>query len=288
MVDGNNTVTTETPAPSDAATLTTGMFRRHRFKLGELRRQMIRNRRFREAVDSDMVVGRAPDYVGVGAQRAGTSRWHKLLTAHPDVVEVTDPSGRIVKEIHWFDQPLSEELDARDGAYNAWFQAPVEKTVGEWTPRYLYDLWPIDRLRQVCPDTKLLVLLREPVGRMVSALQFYEQRGIRLDRDSLRESMWRGLYGPQMEFLLDRWPREQVYVALYEQCSANPQAELARLYEFLDLDPSFVPEGMDRRVNGSAKLPIDGSLLNSARSLYEADRSKLEAILPDIDFTLWN
>lgn len=264
-----------------------GVFRRQRFKLGELRRQKYRDRRYREMVEAGGTVGRAPDYVGIGVQRAGTSRWHTLLTEHPDVAEVTDPAGRVVKEIHWFDQPLSDELDERDQAYNAWFQAPEDKIVGEFTPRYLYDLWPIDRLRTICPDTKLIVLLREPVSRLVSALQFYEQRGITLDRDSLRESIWRGLYGSQLEYLFDRWPREQVFVSLYEECSANPEAELARLYDFLGLDSTFVPGGLERRVNSSAKLRIDGSVLASASALYAADRAKMLSVLPDVDFSSW-
>ena len=97
----------ETPAnnPQD-------LLKRPRFILGEKRRQHYRDRIYREAEGK----GRAPDYVGVGAQRAGTSRWHTLITAHPDVVDVTDPTGRIVKEIHWFDQPLAADTTDRDQA----------------------------------------------------------------------------------------------------------------------------------------------------------------------------
>lgn len=271
----------ETPSAQAAQEI----LRRQRFRLGEMRRQRYRDRRFREAIESG-AVGRAPDYVGVGTQRAGTSRWHSAITAHPDVVDVTDPTGRVVKEIHWFDQPLNSDLE-RDRAYLSWFQAPEGKTIGEFTPRYLYDLWPIDRLAEQAPNAKLIVLLREPVSRLVSALQFYEQRGIVLDRDSLRESIWRGLYSNQVEYLLGRFPREQVYVGLYEQGTQNPRDELARLYRFLDLDDSFVPDGLDRRVNSSAKIPIDETVLDTARSLYEADRARLEGVLGDVDFSLW-
>ncbi len=263
------------------------VLRRQRFKLGERRRQFYRDRLFREAVDAGPQAGRTPDYVGIGVQRAGTTRLHGMLAAHPDVATVVDPAGREVKEIHWFDQPLTEEIDQRDRAYTAWFTAPTSKVVGEFTPRYLYDLWPIDRLRALCPDTKLIVSLREPSSRLVSALQFYEQRGIPMDRDSLRESIWRGLYGAQLEYLFDRWPREQVFISLYEDCCERPVDELKRLYEFLDLDPSFVPEGLQRRVNSSAEMAIGGQVLATAASLYEADHEKLTSVLPDINFTSW-
>jgi len=274
--------------PDQSTSSAQELLKRQRFRMGERRRQHYRERLYRDALDAGGSVGRAPDYVGVGVQRAGTSRWHSMLIAHPDVVEVTDPTGREVKEIHWFDQPFAEDTEDRDRAYHAWFDAPSDKVIGEFTPRYLYDLWPIDRLADVCPDTKLLVFLREPTSRLISALQFYDQRGIALDRDSLRESIWRGLYAPQFEYLFDRFPREQVYVSLYEVGSAQPHEELAHIYGFLGLDPSFVPEGLDRRVNGSAKRPIDERILNSARSLYAADRPRLEAVLPDVDLSSWS
>ena len=268
----------ETPAnkPQD-------LLKRPRFILGEKRRQHYRDRIYREAEGK----GRAPDYVGVGAQRAGTSRWHTLITAHPDVVDVTDPTGRVVKEIHWFDQPLAADTTDRDQAYFAWFDAPEDKTIGEFTPRYLYDLWPIDRLAELAPDLKIFVFLRDPLSRLVSALQFYDQRGIVLDRDAVRESIWRGLYSNQLDYLFQRFPREQVFVGIHEIGSTRPTEELASMYRFLDLDDSFVPDGMDRRVNGSAKIEIDERILATARTLYEADRPRLEAVLPDVDLSAW-
>src|SRR5439155_26836588 len=41
-----------------------------------------------------------PDFVGVGAQRCGTSWWHRLIVAHPGVSFVRRPYG---KELHFFD-----------------------------------------------------------------------------------------------------------------------------------------------------------------------------------------
>lgn len=260
-------------------------YKQRRFQVGELRRQVIRDRMFR---DFDEDKGRLPDYIGVGVQRAGTSRLHSLLTAHPDVAEVYDPAWRVVKEIHWFDRPLIEDSEERDKAYASWFPAHETRLMGEWTPRYLYDLWPIDRIQALCPDIKLLILLREPVSRLRSVIQFYSQRGVTLNRDALRESMWRGMYGAQLEYVFERFSRDQVFVGLYEQCNVAPAEELVRLYKFLGLDTSFTPEGLDRRVNSSAKLDINSTLLSSAESLYRGDRDKLARVLPDVDFSIWD
>lgn len=261
--------------------------RRQRFRLGEYRRQKYRDLRFLEASRSSEMVGRAPDYVGVGVQRAGTSRWHQLITAHPDVVEVTDPKGRTVKEIHWFDDPQSDSSAARDAAYRMWFQVSDDVVVGEWTPRYLFDLWPIDRLKESCPDTKLIVMLRDPMTRLRSALQFYSARGVPLGRDTIRESIWRGMYGAQLEYLFDRWPRERVFVGLYEDGVAEPEKLLVSLYDFLGLDSTFRPDELDRRVNESKPTTIDESIILAAETLYRRDRPAIEAALPDTNFSRW-
>src|SRR4051794_28721229 len=52
-----------------------------------------------------------PDFVGVGAQRCGTSWWHRLIVAHPDVCFNRELH---TKEVHFFDAlgehaPLSPE-----------------------------------------------------------------------------------------------------------------------------------------------------------------------------------
>lgn len=261
--------------------------RRQRFRLGEYRRRRYRDRRADEVTRSPTKLGRAPDYVGIGVQRAGTSRWHELLVAHPDVAEVTDPAGRAVKEIHWFDQPLSADGNERAQAYHGWFQAPADKVIGEWTPRYLYDLWPLDHIRETSPDTKLLIMLRDPIERLRSALQFYAERGVGLDRDTVRESMWRGMYGVQLEYVFNLFPREQVFVGLYEEGVSRPVEFLESIYTFLDLDPTFRPADLHRRVNASRRTTIDPAIFTPARSLYSSDRATVEALLPEIDFLRW-
>lgn len=264
-----------------------GFVQRQKFRLGEYRRRRYRDRRFEEAVRADNPIGRAPDYVGVGVQRAGTSRWHELLTAHPGVAEVTDPAGREVKEIHWFEDPLSEDSDARDSAYHSWFQAPANMVIGEWTPRYLFDLWPLDRLRANSPDTKLIVMLREPMDRLRSALSFYAARGVPLGRDTVREAIWRGMYGAQLGHLFEQWPREQVFVGLFEFGVEQPEDLLTDLYRFLGLDPSFRPPDIARKVNESRPSVIDPSIVMAAESLYRRDRPRVEALLPEVDLSRW-
>ena len=87
------------------------------------------------------VVGRGfvvapPDFVGVGAQRSGTSWWHGLIEAHSRV----HPLGMGAKELHYFDERWRVGID--DGAvrrYHQLFARPPGFAGGEWTPRYMHE-----------------------------------------------------------------------------------------------------------------------------------------------------
>ena len=65
-----------------------------------------------------------PDFLVIGAQKAGTSWWNRLIEAHPDVVN----AGGQAKELHFFDRawetPFSEAELRR---YEAYFPAPPGK-----------------------------------------------------------------------------------------------------------------------------------------------------------------
>ena len=231
--------------------------------------------------------GRAPDYVGIGVQRAGTTRWDSLIRSHPDAAPIVDWRGRLLKETHWFNDQRFDATPAHAQAYAAWFQAPEDKVVGEFTPRYLYDRWPLDQLRSYYPDVKLLVLLREPVSRLASALRFYEQIGIALDEATVDECIDRGVYGPQLEYLFSIWPREQVLVLLHEDCNERPHEMLSQTYQFLGLDADFVPETIDTVSNASTQLDVDQGVLHRAALIYERDHQRLSNVLPNTDLSSW-
>lgn len=232
-------------------------------------------------------VGRAPDYVGLGVQRSGTTRWHSLIVEHPDAAQIVDRKGRVTKETHWFRDLSSDSSDDHTRDYLSWFDAPADKIVGEFTPRYLYDRWPVTHLRQHFPSLKLLVFLRDPMTRLESAIRFYEQRGWPVDDEMVSEAIDRGMYSGQLEHLFAEWPREQVFVELYETCNEAPGRVLARMYEFLDLDPSFVPPNLDSVVNASTEPEVAHPQLTHAMELFAQDREPLGVVLPDIDLSGW-
>ncbi|MDV7142070.1 sulfotransferase [Tropicimonas sp. TH_r6] len=112
-----------------------------------------------------------------GEPKAGTTSLFDWLAHHPDICAST------LKETRFFldaDYPLSrpegfsgDNLDA----YAALFADAGKPVWLEATPDYMY----CETFRQVAtllPEARVVVLLRDPVDRLISAYRFFRQRGL--------------------------------------------------------------------------------------------------------------
>ena len=89
-----------------------------------------------------------PDFVGIGAQKSGTTWWFGSIVAHPGVFHRTS----IHKERHFFARFATEPFGpAQVGAYHAWFPRPAGTITGEWTPDYLCQPWVAPLLCRAAP-----------------------------------------------------------------------------------------------------------------------------------------
>ena len=229
-----------------------------------------------------------PHYVGVGAQKAGTSWWNRLIGAHPDVVS----AGGQPKELHFFDRawetPFGDE-DAR--RYQRYFPVPEGSVAGEWTPGYLIDFWTPELIARAAPDARILVLLRDPIDRFRSGLthQLATSRAPLCHRD-IQGAFQRSIYAPQLRRVLAAFPAEQVWVGQYEACRADPARELARTYAFLGLAPHQLDaQTFHGEVNPTTreKFTPGARLHASLLEAYAADMAQLAELLPELDLSLW-
>jgi hypothetical protein len=230
-----------------------------------------------------------PDFVGVGAQRSGTTRWFDLIVAHPQVAAPIATR----KELHYFDRFYSGAFSASEAAgYGSYFPRPPGLLTGEWSPSYLASPWTPAMLRAAAPDARLLVLLRDPVERYISALARHERvaaaTGQPLNAMAPLDAFARGLYHSQLELLLKHFPRSQLLILQYERCSSDPRSELRRTYEFLGLsDTGFLPP-LDAYPNRQGEKPELHS--ESRRALIDAYAEEVGRLLvdhPEIDVGEW-
>jgi sulfotransferase family protein len=193
-----------------------------------------------------------PDFLILGAQKAGTTALYAYLRWHP---EITGPS---FKEVSFFDRHYAK------GEW--WYRAhmPVRRgsLVGEASPSYLFHPLAPERVSVMLPGARLIVLLRNPVDRAFSHYQHEVALGREplsfeeaLDREEermqgeldrmLRDpsyfslAWWnytyvaRGRYAEQLERWFAAVPREQLLVLFTEELSADTAATYRRVLDFL-------------------------------------------------------
>ncbi len=244
-------------------------------------------------------VAGAPGFVGVGVGKAGTSWWHDLLLRHPAVSE----NRLLTKELHFFDHLRLDPITGPQIAlYHEAFAVPPTKLCGEWSPNYL--TWPmaLENLARAAPRARILVILRNPVDRTLSAVNQQhtallsrfrftpEERYIYETYTIFPRTLTNSLYADGLRRLWRLFGRERVLVLQYERCKESPASELARTYRFLGIDPDFVPDGLRTPVN-RVDYVVPG--FSPAQRAWLADylRADVDATLalcPEIDPSLWH
>ena len=228
----------------------------------------------------------APGFVGIGVQKAGTTWWYTLMVSHPDVSSRHD----IHKERHFFDRFGSRTFDTSDiSDYHGWFPRRPGTRAGEWTPDYFSCPWVPPLLHRAAPDTRLLLLLRDPVDRFFSGLAHQKRAGLRCDGAAIADAFERGMYHRSLTRWQEYFAPDQILVLQLERCVADTDGQLARTFEFLGLSKyAVVPsERAARPQQPPARREYDEELRARLVDLYAADVAALAAQLPDINLSLW-
>lgn len=212
-----------------------------------------------------------PDFLVIGAQRAGTSLLHQILLAQPDVYV---PVQR--KEVHYFDRYFERGPEWYQSYFPAADAVDRYRAIGEITPDYLATAEVPARVHALLPACRLIAILRNPVDRAHSWYQYARRtRDERRDFETfLREEPaaldW-GRYHRHLQRYLALFPREALLVLVYEELVRDSATELGRLARFLGIgtiqaDPGLLgqrinPSELPRFRRGFALARRAGSLL---------------------------
>lgn len=207
-----------------------------------------------------------PDFLLIGAPKAGTTALHVALAQHPQLY--LSP----VKEPKFFltdgappagpggpgDAQTFRQYVWRRPDYEALFEAaPAGTRKAESTTLYLRDPAAHSRIAALLPEAKLVAVVRDPVDRAHSNWTHLRSAGLEPEADFLRACalepsraargwgpFWRyldlGRYGAQLEHLYSVFPREQVHVVLYRDLRREPVSTLDGICAFLGVDTGVV------------------------------------------------
>ncbi len=229
-----------------------------------------------------------PDFVGVGFQRCGTTRWYNLITAHPEIARPV-----AMKELHFFDRFHSGGCGEEDlAAYREYFPRPQGQKVGEWTPLYASAPWIPPLLARAAPEARLLMILRDPVERLISGLALdaavADRRGMALSRHAPLAAFVRGLYHAELCGLTRHFDRSRLLVLQYERCAAEPETELRRTFAFLGVGEDAPISGLDAHPRRRDEKPqLDPATRAAYVEAYSDDVMRLIRDFPELDLSLW-
>jgi hypothetical protein len=230
-----------------------------------------------------------PDFVGIGAQRSGTSWWYRGIEAHPRVVRVEGQR----KELHYFNRFWTGEVPPDFAErYHSLFPRPPGSLSGEWTPRYMHDFWSVPLLAEAAPAARVLVILRDPVERYRSGAARMVRLAEELDRPlrlvEIADALWRSFYFEQLSRVFELYPREQVLVLQFERCRADPEGQMQATSGFLGLEPfAELPRQLVGERSPRDKPALSDRMRGELVARLTDDVGRLAELCPEIDLSLW-
>jgi len=225
------------------------------------------------------MTGPRPDFLGIGAQRSGTTWLSEMLTRHPHL-QFPQINGHMVKEVHFWDRPGQRTLDW----WLSLFDKPGPRIMaGEYTPAYgPLELETVRTIGAINPALRLIYLMRNPVDRAWSGA-LHHARDQKLDPATLsdswfishfgsRHSLGRGDYEACLKTWSQVFPRRQFLLATYDSVQQRPRELLARCCRFLGVDEAPMAELPDEvvavRVNRSPRLRLRPVLVEALLEIY--------------------
>jgi hypothetical protein len=220
------------------------------------------------------------DFMVIGAQKCGTTSLHEYLYKHPSLCL---PAAK--------EAPYFTDERKYGGNWSTYLERvlPSADPSCQWgtvTPTYMYggaggggpaDVRTIPlRIKKRLPEARLIAILRDPVQRArshhaMAVIEGWETRpfdqavdellqpsALAKSRRELREITGYvvfGEYGRVLSGYFDVFPREQVMVLFTKELHDNPGAVVRRVFEFLAVDPEFVPDNLDTRYHESGAAP---------------------------------
>ncbi|CAJ1080070.1 heparan sulfate glucosamine 3-O-sulfotransferase 3B1-like [Xyrichtys novacula] len=180
-----------------------------------------------------------PQAIIIGVKKGGTRALLEFLRVHPDIRAVG-------AEPHFFDRNYDNGLE--------WYRDLMPKTLEgqitmEKTPSYFVTREAPARISAMSRDTKLIVVVRDPVTRAISDytqtlskkpdIPSFESLTFKNRTTGLIDTSWSaiqiGIYAKHLDNWLQYFPMDQILFVSGERLISDPAGELGRVQDFLGL-----------------------------------------------------
>lgn len=202
-----------------------------------------------------------PNFLGLGAAKAGTTSVREYLNAHNQIYMAPgEPRFFSFEDQELDPHHVVHRTTITDlCAYQKLFDGVTdEKAIGDISPSYLFNPRAPERIKHHVPDAKLFVILRNPVDRAFSHFVHMIKAGLEpetdfakaIDNPLVKVGNWQrtryyiqfGFYHDQISRYFQLFSREQIRVYLFEDLKNDPGALMHDLFVLLGVDDRFSPD----------------------------------------------
>jgi Sulfotransferase family len=251
---------------------------------------------------------RGPDFICIGAQKAGTTWLFSNLKAHPGIWFPP------FKEVHYFDQVHLEfkiKLPIRqaktklkalrmrprpqkkniaylrriirgpldDRWYSRLYSRGGARKRGDITPSYcIIGEAGINHVKTICPEARIIYLIRDPFDRMVSSMRMSAAMGVTDFEQLLKSELFvsRGDYAAH----IPAWERvfgNQIKYVPFGAIRENPLETLQAIEDFIGVTRFDGYSEASEAKNVGKKVEFPEGLLKAVAKMTESQYQFLEA-----------
>jgi hypothetical protein len=229
-----------------------------------------------------------PDFIIIGAQKAGTSSLYFYLSQHPSI------KVSAIKEIHYYNYYALRGKGL--GWYKSFFPLKLtsrHQVTGEASPYYLFDEAVPARIKKDLPNVKLIALLRNPIDRAYSAYNMNKRRQDRKDFPTFEEAinnedmsseqsalyLSRGRYADHIKHWFYHFRRDQFLFIKSEEFFRDPKNSLDEVYDFLGVEKIYPEDTQSQEVGSYTDLSAD--IRDRIGAYFKQPNDDLVALLGD-------
>lgn len=239
-----------------------------------------------EFTDSMVDQNLLPNFLIIGAGKAGTTALHQYLGEHPEIfmTKPKEPRFFLVWEnlermrLHEVENRLVyNRYDTIEKYSELFIEGKNYAARGESSPQYLANPYCAAKIKKLIPDVKIIAILRNPVDRAFSHYLTY--KNWRTEKKTFEEAVNEelkngrinfvqemrylsyGKYAGQIKPYLNLFSPEQIRIYLYDDLKKDSAGILKDIFHFLGVNEDFVPNlqnkhnvSLIRRYSSNSKM----------------------------------
>jgi hypothetical protein len=238
-----------------------------------------------------------PNFFIVGAPKAGTTSIYAYLKSHPQVY-----FPRLKEPAFFMSSPPPPEYESYalfghpEKYQRIYEEAAGYKAIGDATTGYLWDPKSAQMIHDVCPNAKIVIMLRDPVERAYSHYCMIQHGGqeklpfleaLKRNQEEMAHSngQWHlslylesGFYYEPVTRYFKLFGRENVGIYIFDDLSKDLRGVMTRICNHIGVDPALLDESVLSKVFNPGRVPRNRWLYDGARTIFSANIRK--KILP--------